>query len=110
MLLKAIIITMLKIHLNEIHFLKIKISQFKSESLNEIYCTCVINKVKKMFIYNVNENIKKCSAMHVKSMLLKLIIITVQKMHLDKIHFLKDRISQFKSEKLRSHNDETSTY
>jgi len=53
-----------------------------------------------MFVHNVNENIRKYSAMHVKSMLLKAIIITVQKMYLNEIHFLKDKIFQFESKNL----------
>ncbi len=47
-----------------------------------------------------------CSAMHVRSMLLKIMILTVQEMHLDEVHFLKDRISQFKSTTLRRTNVE----
>jgi len=52
----------------------------------------VINKVEKMSVYNVNENIRKYSTMHVRSMLLKAMIIAMQKMHLNEIQFLKDKI------------------
>jgi len=69
----------------------------KSRSQDEIYCTQVINEVEKMSVHNVSENMSTCSAMHVKSMLLRIIILTVQEMHLDKVHFLKDKISQFES-------------
>jgi len=55
--------------------------------LKEIYCTYVINEVEKMSVHNVSENTKKCSAMHVRSMLLKAMIIAMQKIHLDKIYF-----------------------
>jgi len=37
-------------------------------------------------------------------------IIMMQKMHLDKIHFLKSRISQLELKKLRSQNIKTLTY
>jgi hypothetical protein len=40
-------------------------------------------------------------------MLLKAMIIAMQKMHLNEIYFSKDRISQFKSKNLRSQNIET---
>jgi len=93
MLLKEMIIITQKIHLNEIHFLKNKFFLLKFQSSNETYCTCVINEVKKMFIYNVSENNKKCSTMHVRSILLKVIIIAMQKMHLNKIYCLKNKIS-----------------
>ncbi len=65
----------------------------ESRSQDEIYCTWVINEVKKMFVYSVSENMNTCSAMHVRSMLLKVMTLTVQETHLDEVHFLKDRIS-----------------
>jgi len=37
-------------------------------------------------------------------------ILTVQKTHLNEVHFLKNRISQSESENLRKHDDETLTY
>jgi hypothetical protein len=37
-------------------------------------------------------------------MLLKVMIIMMQKMHLDEVHFSRDKISQFKSKKLRNQN------
>jgi len=37
-------------------------------------------------------------------------ILTVQKMHLNEVHFLKDKIFQSEHENLRKYNDETSTY
>jgi len=63
-----------------------------------------------MFIYNVSENIKKCLAMYVKSIMLKAMIIAVQKIHLNKIHFLKDKIFQFELKKLKSRNVEMLIY
>jgi len=51
-----------------------------------------------------------CSAMHVRSMLLKVMILAMQEMHLDEVHFLKDRISQFESTTSRSTDVETLTY
>jgi len=79
----------------------------RSILLREIYCTYVINEVKKMSVHSVSENTRKCSAVHVRSMLLKAMIIAVQKTYLNEIHFLKDRISQFKSKNLRSQDVET---
>jgi len=70
----------------------------------------VINEVEKMFVHNVSENISTCSAMHVRSMLLKIIILAVQKTHLDEVHFLRNRISRSESENLRRHDDETLTH
>ena len=49
----------------------------KSRSQDEIYCTWVINRVEKMSVYSVSENTSTCSAMHVRSMLLKIMILTV---------------------------------
>jgi len=63
-----------------------------------------------MSVHNVNENMNTCSAMHVRSMLLKIILLTVQEMHLDEVHFLRNKISQFESITLKSINIETSTY
>jgi hypothetical protein len=40
-------------------------------------------------------------------MLLKAMIITVQKTHLNEIYFLKNKIFQLKFKNLRSHDDET---
>ncbi len=64
----------------------------ESKSQDEIYCIWMINEVKKMSVHNVNENTSMCSAMHVKSMLLRIITLAVQEMHLDKVHFLRSRI------------------
>jgi len=63
-----------------------------------------------MFAHNVSENTSTCSAVHIKSMLLKIMILTVQEMHLDEVHFLRDRISQFKSITSRSTDVETLIY
>jgi len=63
-----------------------------------------------MSVHNVNKNTSTCSAMHVRSMLLRIMILAVQEMHLDKVHFLKDRIFQFKLTTLRSINIKTSTH
>jgi len=62
----------------------------------------VINEVEKMSVHSVSENMSTCSAMHVRSMLLRIITLTVQETHLDEVHFLKDKISQFESTTLRS--------
>jgi len=70
----------------------------------------MINEVEKMSVHNVSENMSTCSAMHVKSMLLRVMILAVRETHLDEVHFLKDRISQFESTTSRSTNVETSTH
>jgi len=70
----------------------------------------VINEVEKMFVHSVSENTSTCSAMHVRSMLLKIMTLAVQEMHLDEVHFSRDKISQFESTTLRSTNVETLTY
>ncbi len=64
----------------------------ESRSQDEIYYTQVINEVEKMSVHNVNENTSTCSAMHVRSMLLRIMILTMQETHLDEVHFSKDRI------------------
>ena len=63
-----------------------------------------------MFIHNVSENMNTCSAVHVRSMLLRVMTLAMQETHLDEVHFLKDRISQFKSTTSRSTNVEILTY
>jgi len=63
-----------------------------------------------MSVHNVSENINTCSAMHVRSMLLRVMILTVQEMHLDEVHFLKNRIFQFESTTLKSTDVEMSTH
>jgi len=60
-----------------------------------------------MSVHNVSENMNTCSAMHVRSMLLRIMILAVQETHLNEVHFLKDRISQFKSITSKSTNVET---
>jgi hypothetical protein len=70
----------------------------------------VKNEIKKIFVHSVNENVSKHSAMYVRSMLLRTIIITVQKTHLNEVHFLRSRISQFKSKNLKSQDVETLTH
>ncbi len=67
----------------------------------------MINEVEKMFIHNVNENMNMYSATHVRSMLLRIMILAVQKTHLNEVHFLKDRISQLESTTSRRTNVET---
>ncbi len=86
------------------------VKHVESKSQDEIYCTWVINKVEKMFVYNVSKNTSICSAMHVRSMLLKVMTLAVREMHLNEVHFLKDKISQLESTTLRSTDVETSTY
>jgi len=60
-----------------------------------------------MFVHNVSENRSTCSAMHVKSMLLRIMTLAVQEMHLNEVYFLKDKISQLKSTTSRSTDIET---
>ncbi len=82
----------------------------KSRLQDEIYCIWMINEVKKMFVHSVNENISTCLAMHVRSMLLKIIILAVRETHLNEVHFLKDRISQLELTTSKSTDVETSTH
>ncbi len=82
----------------------------KSRSQDEIYCTQVINEVKKMSVHNVNENMSTCSAVHVRSMLLRIMTLTVQETHLNEVHFSRSKIFQFESTTSRSTNVETSTH
>jgi len=70
-------------------------------AIKEIYCIHVKNEIEKMFVHNVSENIKKCSAMHIRSMLLKVIIIAMQKIHLNEIYSSKDKIFQLELKNLR---------
>jgi len=63
-----------------------------------------------MFVHSVNENISTCLAMHVRSMLLKIIILAVRETHLNEVHFLKDRISQLELTTSKSTDVETSTH
>jgi len=82
----------------------------ESRLQDEIYCTWMINEVEKMSVHNVSENTSMYSAMHVKSMLLRVMILTVREMHLDEVHFSRSRISQFESTTSRSTNVEMSTH
>ncbi len=82
----------------------------KSRLQDEIYCTWVINEVEKMSVHNVSENTSTCSAMHVRSMLLKIMILAVWETHLNEVHFLKSRISQLKSTTSKSTDIETLTH
>ncbi len=72
--------------------------------------TWIINDVKKTFVHNVSENTSTCSAMHVRSMLLKIMTLAMQEMHLDEVHFLRSRISQLESTTSRSTDVETLTH
>ncbi len=82
----------------------------KSRSQDEIYCTWVINEVEKMSVHSVSENMSMCSAVHVRSMLLRVMNLAMQETHLDEVHFSKDRISQLESTTSKSTDVETSTY
>ncbi len=82
----------------------------ESRSQDKIYCTWVINEVKKMFVHNVNENMSTCSAMHVRSMLLRIMTLTMQEMHLNEVHFSRSKISQLESTTSKSTDIETLTY
>ncbi len=86
------------------------VDHVKSMSLDEIYCTRVINEVEKMSVHSISENTSTCSAMHVRSMLLRIMILAVQKMHLNEVHFSRDRISRSESENLKRHDDEMLTH
>ncbi len=79
----------------------------ESRLQDEIYCTWMINEVKKMSVHNVNENTSTCSAMHVRSMLLRVMILTVRETHLDEVHFLRSKIFQFNSTTSKKTNVET---
>ncbi len=63
-----------------------------------------------MSVHSVSENISMCSAVHVRSMLLRVINLAMQETHLDEVHFSKDRISQLESTTSKSTDVETSTY
>ncbi len=82
----------------------------ESRSQDEIYCTWVINKVEKMSVHNVSKNMSTCSAIHVRSMLLRIMILAVRETHLNEVHSFKDKISQFKSTTLRRINIKTLIY
>ncbi len=86
------------------------VDHVESMSSDEIYCTWVINEVEKMSVHSVSENTSTCSAMHVRSMLLRIMTLAMQKMHLNEVHFSRDKISRSESENLRRHNDETLTH
>ncbi len=86
------------------------VNHVKNMLSDEIYYTRVINEVEKMSVHNVSENMSTCSAVHVRSMLLRIMILAVQKTHLNEVHFSKDRISRSESENLRKHDDETSIH
>jgi len=60
-----------------------------------------------MFVHNVSENMNTYSAVHVRIMLLKIMILAVQEMHLDEVHFSRDRISQLESITSKSTDVET---
>ena len=79
----------------------------ESRSQDKIYCTWVINEVEKMSVHNVSENTSTCSVMHVRSMLLRIITLAVREMHLDEVHFLRNKISQLESTTSRSTDVET---
>jgi len=81
----------------------------ESRLQDEIYCTQVINEVEKMSVHNVSENTSTCSAMHVRSMLLRIMTLAVQEMHLNEVLFSRDRISQLESTTSRSTDVETLT-
>jgi len=49
-----------------------------------------------MSVYNVSENMNMCSAMHVRSMLLRVMTLAMQETHLDEVHLLRNKISQLK--------------
>ncbi len=99
-----------KMFIHSVSEWKYSAKHVKSRLQNEIYCTQVINKVKKMSVHSVSENMSTCSAVHVRSMLLRIMILAVRKTHLNEVHFSKDRISQFELTTSRSTNIETLTH
>ncbi len=82
----------------------------ESRSQDEIYCTRVINKVEKMSVHSVSENTSTCSAVHVRSMLLRIMTLAVRETHLNEVHFSRSRIFQFESTTSRSTDVKTSTH
>ncbi len=70
----------------------------------------MINEVEKISVHNVSENTSTCSAMHVKSMLLRIMILTMWEMHLNEVHFSRSRIFQLESTTSRSTNIKTSIH
>jgi len=63
-----------------------------------------------MSVYNVSENMSTCSAVHVRSMLLKIMTLAVRETHLDEVHFSRSRIFQLESTTSKSTNVETLIY
>jgi len=63
-----------------------------------------------MSVHSISENMSTCSAMHVRSMLLKIMTLAMQEMHLDEVYFLRSRISQLESTISKSTDVETSTH
>jgi len=63
-----------------------------------------------MSVHSVSENMSTCSAMHVRSMLLRIMTLTVRETHLNEVHFSRDRISQFESTTSKSTDVETLTH
>ncbi len=72
-----------KMFIHSVNEWKYSAKHVKSRSQDEIYCTWVINEVEKMSVHNVSENMNTCSAMHVRSMLLRIMILAVQETHLN---------------------------
>ncbi len=70
----------------------------------------MINEVEKISVHSVNKNMNTCSAVHVRCMLLKIMILAVQEMHLNEVHFSRNKIFQFKSTTSRSTDIETLTH
>jgi len=99
-----------KIFIHSVSEWRYSAKHVESKSQDEIYCTWVINKVEKMSVHHVSKNMSTCSAMHIKSMLLRIMILAMQETHLDEVHFSKDRIFQFKSTILKSINVEMLTH
>jgi len=60
-----------------------------------------------MVVHDVSENTSTCSAMHVRSMLLRVMTLVVRETHLNEVHFLRSRISQLKSTTSKSTDVET---
>jgi len=99
-----------KVFIHSVSERRYSVDHVESMLSDKIYCTWVINEVKKMSVHSVNENMSMYSAMHVRSMLLRIMILAMQKTHLNEVYFSRDRISQSEHENLRKHDDETSIH
>jgi hypothetical protein len=80
------------------------LNSFIFVAIKEIYCIHVKNKIKKMFVHNVSEDVNKCLMMHVKSMLLKEIYCTcvINKVEKMSVHNVNENIKKCSAMHVRS--------